>query len=146
MAQVKASKEKYYSEYALNNVLDYYGYGNRSGTDWKYWTACGVDSSDYEIAKNQMIDTKIKYHHFNGVQLHQVYVSISRDEIKSITGKYSKKVEEELVYKIGQYFYGYGMQTISFVYRNKPGIFVRIVVNSTWDMQISHSLSIHIRI
>lgn len=46
MAEVKLNGEKYDSNYAIPNTLDYYGYGSKPGTDWEYWPAYGVDNRD----------------------------------------------------------------------------------------------------
>ena len=131
MATVKSNGNRYDKSYAINNTLDYYGSKGKPGTNWTYWTAYGVDNNDIEIAKNQMIDTKVKFKHFKGIHMHQIYVQISRGEINGMGLKPAEVSEHKLVDMIGQYFYSYGLQSVSFVYRNKPGIFIRMIINST---------------
>lgn len=131
MAEVKSNGSKYKNSNAIQYAIDYYSYGSKPGTNWKYWTSTGVDNTDIEVAKRQMIDTKIKYKHFNGIQMHQIFVTIPCEEINNMKQKPAIKAEQCLVGLIGQYFYSSGLQNISFVYRNGPGIFIRVIVNST---------------
>lgn len=131
MAEVKISSNKYKNGNAIQYTMDYYSCGAKPGANWRYWAAAGVDNTDLEVAKRQMIDTKIKHKHFAGIQMHQIFVTIPYEEIKNMKQKPVSKAEQCLVGLIGQYFYSYGLQNISFVYRNGPGIFIRIIVNST---------------
>lgn len=131
MAEVKSNGKKYNSSYAIQNAIEYYSTGDKPGTNWQYWTAYGVDNTDIEVAKRQMMDTKMKYTQFNGVQMHQIFVTIPYAEINGMIQKPELKAEYCLVELIGKYFYSYGLQNISFVYRNGPGIFIRVIVNST---------------
>ena len=131
MAEVKSNGQKYNDSYALVNSLNYYGYGCKPGSDWDYWTAYGVDNKDYELAQKQMLKTKKKYNQYRGVQMHQIYIKISYKEMSLLGERTIQIAEKKLVDSLGQYFYSYGLQNISFVYQNRIGIFVRMIVNST---------------
>ena len=131
MAEVKSNGKKYNNSNAIQNIIDYYSYGNRPGSNWEYWTAYGVDNTDIDAAKRQILDTKAKHRQFSGIQMHQIFVTIPYNEINGMKQKPAMKAEQCLIGLIGQYFYCYGMQNISFIYRNGPGIFIRVVINST---------------
>lgn len=130
MATVTTNGNKYKNKYAIANTLDYYTDRSNSGTNWTYWTACGVDCNDIETAKNQMMRSMSNKVSYSDTKMHQVFVKISWDEMKHMNVNSGVEAEEILVGLIGRYFYSYGLQSISFVYRNRTGIFIRTIVNS----------------
>ena len=131
MIEVKLNGNKYENYYAIQNTIDFYAYKAKPGTDWQYWAAFGVDNTDIDAAKRQMMDTKMSYQQTSKIKMHQIHIKIPYEDINRMIIKPLMKAEQSLVGAIGQYFYSYGFQNISFIYRNKPGIFIRVIVNST---------------
>ena len=131
MAEVKSNGKLYIYGNAIANTIDYYTDEDNSGSKWSYWTAFGIDNNNIDTAKNQMIDLKVKRNHYKGAQMHQVLITIPRDEIRGMMTKPDNAAEKILVDNTGKYFLDAGFQNLCFVYRWKEMIFIRVIVNST---------------
>ena len=130
MAEVKCNSEKYEGVYALQNVINYYGYGDGFQSSWQKWKAYGVNQDVLELAMQSMYGLKKAHNKNKGTQLHQIMIVVSAEEIKMTFGRSSRTAEDSVIDFIGEYLLRNGLQSICFKYKSKKGIFLRFIVNS----------------
>lgn len=130
MAEVMWNGEKYENSGALSNVIQYYGYGDSPATTWDEWASYGLNQGNLDVAMKTMLKTKKQYNLSKGVQLHQIHIHVSAEELRSTFGRCTVTSENTVMNYVGAYFLHYGLQSICFKYRSKKGIFLRFIVNS----------------
>lgn len=130
MAEIKKKKDKYINSNALSNVINYYAYSGESGTNWECWGAFGVNATDLDLALANMMDTKVMYNQMGGIQLHQIHVYLTYEEIDKMNINNVPNIENQIACTIGNYIWTSGFQCVCFMYRTKKNIFLRYILNS----------------